>query len=199
MKKNKTIEDMLLNHSTGLTGLNYKTNYPMEKVNSKLFSKYWSTIMTNNHSKRSVKSGSKSRSSASKDGKDYNRLVTKSKLRLSGKLPTTKTTEIRVRQLEESNMYLTRENEMLVKENLKLKDQLNAYSNYCRDFSIDNIQYMLQQLPKLGKWTEELEEAFSTVTQDLIKERESCQRVFEEYTILTREKEKDIMTAEMNK
>ena len=96
-------------------------------------------------------------------------------------------------------MYLTRENEMLVKENLKLKDQLNAYSNYCRDFSIDNIQYMLQQLPKLGKWTEELEEAFSTVTQDLIKERESCQRVFEEYTILTREKEKDIMTAEMNK
>lgn len=34
MKKNKTIEDMLLNHSTGL---NYKTNYPMEKVNSKLF------------------------------------------------------------------------------------------------------------------------------------------------------------------
>lgn len=85
--------------------------------------------MTNNHSKRSVKSGSKSRSSASKDGKDYNRLITKSKLRLSGKL-NTKTTEIRVRQLEESNMYLTRENEMLVKENLKLKEQLNVYSNY---------------------------------------------------------------------
>ena len=51
---------MIMNN-TG--NFNYKTKYPVEDVDTKVFRKYCNTIMTNNHSKRSMKSGSKSRSS----------------------------------------------------------------------------------------------------------------------------------------
>jgi hypothetical protein len=194
IKKNKTIEEMLL---TNTPSMNYKSNYPVEKANSKIFRKYCNTIMTNNHSKRSVKSGSKSRSSC-KDSKELNRLMTKSKLRLSGKI-SAKTTEIRAHQLEESNMLLTRENEMLLKENMTLKEKLSLFSNYVKDFSISNIQHMFDQLPKLAENVEFLEETLSTTIQGMIKERQTCKKVYDEYTLLTREKEKDIMSAEMNK
>ena len=192
IKKNKTIEDMILSNTPNM---NYKTNYPVEKVNSKIFRKYCNTIMTNNHSKRSIKSGgSKSRSSC-KDSKERNRLMTKSKLRLSGKM-SAKTTEVRVKQLEDSNMLLTRENEMLLKENIGLKEKLNYYSGYESD---SDMPPHLVQLQTLAENAEQLEETLAHTIQDLIKERETCRKVYDEYTILTREKEKDIMSAEMNK
>ena len=81
-----------------------------------------------------MKSGSKSRSSW-KDSKEFNKLITKSKLRLSCKVAG-KTNEVRIQQLEESNMLLSRENDMLVKENASLKWKLAAFSDYTKDFSI---------------------------------------------------------------
>ena len=57
---------------------------------------------------------------------------------------------------------------------------------------------MINQLATLAESTETIEELFSESVQSLVHERETCKKIYDEYMILTREKEKQIMNAEMN-
>lgn len=141
-----------------------------------------------NSSKRSFNSNSKSRSSG-KWNKEFGRLITKSKLRLSANIskPNTSTSkyskidDLRLKRLEETNEILRKENA-----------QLRKYLNY-------DVEYLLKSHKTLSKSIEELEEILSNALQELNQEREAWRKIFEEYTALTREKEKDIMNAEMDK
>ena len=195
IKKNKTIEDMIL---TKTPTIHLKGQYTGKISNSKLYQKYWNTILESNGSKRSINSNSKSRSSA-KGAKEFGRLITKSKLRLSGNIskqdPTPKfnmkSNELKIWKLEDANLLLMRENKKLIKENIELKEKLTNYINY-------DIELMLNQFPNLAESLETMELLFSESAQSLIQERETCKKIYEEYMILIREKEKETINAEIN-
>lgn len=57
---------------------------------------------------------------------------------------------------------------------------------------------MYQKYPILAKSAEEMEEMYSLAVNTLLDERQACSKIYQEYTMLTREKEKDVMNAEMN-
>jgi outer membrane protein assembly factor BamD (BamD/ComL family) len=86
-----------------------------------------------------------------------------------------------MKRLEETNEILRKENA-----------QLRKYLNY-------DIDYLLRSHKDLSIAIEEIEEMLSDALQELTQEREACKRIYEEYTTLTREKEKHIMNAEMDK
>jgi hypothetical protein len=186
---------MLINHTPSVNYWSIKSD---EKIPmTKLIRKYNANI---NNSKQSMHSNSKSRSSAKASNKDFNRLITKSKLRLSGHTAhpesatskyTTIASDIKIQRLEEANIILNNEKEYLTKENMSLREKLNLYINF-------DIGQLMNQFPRLAEHCETMEELYSNAINDLIKERDSCKHVFEEYTVLTREKEKDIMNSEMN-
>lgn len=72
-----------------------------------------------------------------------------------------------------------------------MKERLKSYIS-------NDVEIMLRQLPSLAESIETMEELYSETTQNLIKERDTCKKIYDEYMILTREKEKQIMNAEMN-
>lgn len=86
-----------------------------------------------------------------------------------------------MKRLEETNEILRKENA-----------QLRKYLSY-------DVEYLLKSHKSLSKAIEELEEILSESLQELVQERDACRKIYEEYTALTREKEKDIMNAEMDK
>lgn len=149
--------------------------------------------MTNNGSKRSMASSSKGRSSTKGGSKEFGRLITQSKLRLSGNLKhkpetstskyTSKAQDLKIRSLEETNIILANENDMLHQENDQLKLKLAAIT---------------KRLVESAEAMDSMELLLSSISGKLISERSTCQKIYDEYTILTREKEKDIMNAEMN-
>lgn len=195
VKKNKTIEDMLLNYTPKF---NYFSAKNAERLNSGKLCRKYNLNVTG--SKRSVGSNSKSRSSV-KGAKEFSKLITKSKLRLSGHISkpdsstskyTTKASDLKIQKLEEANMHLINENEYLHKENQQLKKKLNTYMNM-------DIEHLLNHHPILAESVEEMELMFSQVSQSLVHERQICRRVYEEYMLLIREKEKENINAEMNK
>lgn len=194
IKKNKTIEDMLMHYTPTV---NYRSvkNADLPSAN-KLSHK---ANLNVDGSKRSMNSNSKSRSSAKGGSKEFSRLMTKSKLRLSGHLTkpdsstskyTTKAADLKMLRLEEANIMLMTENEYLLRENKDLKNKLNTYINF-------DIEKLINQYPVLAQSVEELEEMFSDTTEALNQERETCRKVYNEYMALIREKEKDIMNAEI--
>lgn len=170
MQKNKHIEDMLMNNTPTI---NYWTLKSEEKIpKPKLKSKTSGNI---NSSKRSINSTSKSRSSAKGVNKDFNRLITKSKLRLSGNISkpesatgkySTIASDMKMQKLEEVNFKLATENELLRSENGRLKEKLNMFLN-C------NIDQILEQYPVLAKSAEEMEELYAQTAAQLVQEREA--------------------------
>lgn len=118
MKKNKTIEDMLIKSTPSV---HYRsTKHAEHRHTNKMLRK---NDLNSTVSKRSINSNSKSRSS-NKGSKEFGRLITKSKLRLSGNIsmPTssvskysTKVEDVRVKRLEETNALLRKENGRLRK------------------------------------------------------------------------------------
>lgn len=187
---------MLMNHTPTVNYWSIKSDekIPMTKLSRKYINGNVNT------SKRSMHSNSKSRSSVKNSNKDFNRLITKSKLRLSGHIIkpesatskyTTIASDIKIQRLEEANSMLCNENEYLVKENMDLREKLNSYINF-------DLGQLMSQFPILAEHCETMEELFSNAVSDLIQERDACKQVYDEYTMLTREKEKEIMSAEMS-
>lgn len=88
-------------------------------------------------------------------------------------------------------LFLWKKTNKLIKENIELKERLKSFVS-------NDIDIMLRQLPTLAESIELMEELYSEAVQNLIQERDTWKKIYDEYMILTREKEKQIINAEIN-